>query len=83
MKLIHIKTKDLDCYIDDQGRYQDEYKSYYKSGQLSIHCWYKDDKRHGEFKDYYSDESLWEHTYYENGKEKGLKYLKIKNLLEK
>jgi len=81
MGLTHIKTKEHDYYEDDQGRRQGEFKWYYANGQLWLHCWYKDDEYHGEYKSYHKDGSLWEHTYFEDGKEKGLKYLKIKNLL--
>ena len=78
-----MKNKIQDYYLDAQGRFQGEYKDYYSSGQLMEHCCYKDNKKHGEYKWYNKDGSLWIHTYYETGINKGLKYLKILNLLEK
>ena len=83
MKLKHIKTKTHDYYEDAQGRLQGESKWYYSNGQLYEHSHYKDNKYHGEYKWYNEDKTLDYHTYYENGKDKGLKYLKILNLLEK
>ena len=55
----HIKDKHFDYYEDDNGLYQGEYKSYYHNGKLSVHCYYKDNKRHGIFKDYYDNGNLW------------------------
>ena len=82
MKLKHIKTKEHDYYEDAQGRLQGEFKNYWNNGQLCTQCYFKDNKFYGEYKRYNSDGTLKYHTYYENDIEKGLKYLKIKNLLE-
>jgi len=83
MKLKHIKDRYQDYYEDTEGRWQGEFKWYYSNDRLYKHCYYKDNELHGEYKMYHIDGSLAYHTYYENDIDKGLKYLKILNLLSR
>ena len=48
-----------------------EHKDYYENGKLWMHCFLKDDKRHGEYKDYYKNGQMWEHCFYKDDKRHG------------
>jgi len=49
----------------------DEYKKWYKNGQLKNHYHYKDGKRHGECKWWYESGNRQEHAHYKDGKKYG------------
>ena len=45
-----------------------EHKLWYDNGQLSEHCYYKDDKLNGEYKWWHDNGQLSEHFYYIDGR---------------
>ena len=79
MKLKEHKSFTYHYFKDDEFKLQGEYKRYYHSnGQLWLHSYYKDDKRHGECKAYNEDGSLIFKRYYSNGNDITGMYLKLK-----
>ena len=40
MKLTEYKTKIRHYYLDENGRFQGEYKEWHTNGQLEYHCFY-------------------------------------------
>ena len=58
------------CYYVD-NKINGEYKSYYKSGDLSSICYYIDDKIQGEYKKFYQNGQLEKIGNYVDGKEEG------------
>jgi len=77
MKLKEIKTNDAHYFRDDDFNLQGEYKEYFSDGQLWVHCYFKDGKRHGEYKVYNPDGQLWVHCYFKDGKDITNMYLKL------
>ena len=65
--LVTDKEKQDGIYLD-YGNGKREYKTEYSNGQLCIHCFYENDKRHGEYKSWYDNGQPRVHCFYENGK---------------
>jgi antitoxin component YwqK of YwqJK toxin-antitoxin module len=51
-----------------EKNFNGEYKSWHENGQLSKHCFFKDDKLDGEYKEWYENEQLSKHCFYINNK---------------
>ena len=64
MPLTEHKTKSQHYYTDESGRYQGEFKTWYKNGQLRGHCFFKDGNFHGECKWWHSNGQLEYHCFY-------------------
>ncbi len=48
-----------------------EYKEWYKNGQLTRHCFYKNDELDGEYKRWHENGQLWVHCFYKQGEKDG------------
>jgi antitoxin component YwqK of YwqJK toxin-antitoxin module len=66
--LREVKNDRFHYFVDNEGRYQGEYKDWDGNGQMTRHCFYVDDRRHGEFKRCYSNGTIWFHDFYVDGK---------------
>ena len=53
-------------FLDENSNFQGEYKYFHSNGTLSIHCFYKDGKRHGEYKWWWSDGTLGTHCFFKD-----------------
>jgi antitoxin component YwqK of YwqJK toxin-antitoxin module len=66
--LTETKTDMFHYFIDDEERYQGEYKDWHDNGQLCEHCFYVNDELHGEYKWLNDDGTLEWHQFWNNGK---------------
>ena len=65
--LTEYKSDWTHYFIDTQGRFQGEYKSWHSKGNMCEHCFYVDSKLHGERKRWHEDGTLWSHRFYIDG----------------
>jgi hypothetical protein len=65
--LTETKTDRHHYFLDDEGRYQGEYKHWHNNGQLWENCFCVDNELHGECKIWNGYGTLISHYFYVNG----------------
>ena len=65
--LTEYKTDRHHYFLDAQGRFQGEYKSWYVNGTLWEHSFFVNGRLHGERKWWDEDGTLWSHRFYIGG----------------
>jgi hypothetical protein len=65
--LKETKTDSVHYFVDEEDRYQGEYKSWWSNNKLRDHLLYVDDKLHGECKWWNVDGTLISHAFIVHG----------------